>query len=263
MTGRGLLLIVLVACDGGRSNVVDESGSGPAPAESTGPDPVAAGPTTDWVGRPLAREEAPPPPPVADAGPVDDDHNVYCSPQEGSAVDRNWWTFGDRDIIPWGADCVAGTSDSFVERVHDLDDTDLCAVSWTGTTTEAISYGFAGLGTNFAQSDWSSAQGLVLMVRGDGRSYRVELPMGAQMEAAANAASSCGDPNRDAYGMDFACGNGSMAWEKVIVPWKALKQNGWGEKVAFNPKDLRQLQVKTTFRPAEAFRCDVYIAEIL
>jgi|GEM_PF-5320803 hypothetical protein len=264
MRERSALLapLLLLACEGGTPNEVEEGDSRPATVESTGPDPVEGGPSTDWVGRPIAAAEPVKAAELPPEGPVDDAHNVYCTYQEGAAIDRNWWTFSDRDIQPWGADCVTGTSDSYIQKVGDLSDPNLCAVTWTGNTTATSPYGFAGLGVNFSVSDWSGADGFVLAVRGDGGTYRVELPMGAQM-AARQQNGSCGDKNQDPFGMNFRCGDGTNTWKEVKVPWSKLGQSGWGNPLRFDPKDMRQLHVRTTARPVTDFRCDVYVKDIL
>jgi hypothetical protein len=103
-------------------------------------------------------------------------------------------------------------------------------------------------------------QQLRLAMRGDGRRYRLSLPMRGQLGASAGDPESCTSKGHDFYGKELSCGDGSGAWIEVVVPLKGLAQEGWGEPWSWKAADVLQLQVQAVEKGS--FQCDFRLVAV-
>jgi hypothetical protein len=78
--------------------------------------------------------------------------------------------------------------------------------------------------------DWSQSNGLKFWLKGSGHKLRVVL-----ITPAVN--------DYDFHG--FVLDATPAEWKEITIPFSAIKQEGWGKPVAFNPAQILELDLKT------------------
>ncbi len=159
-----------------------------------------------------------------------------------------WFAFDDRRC--------EGRSVSTLEQLDDAPAGIGCGLRWKGTKEE----GFAGAGAKLQGMKLRDDQQLRLAMRGDGRRYRMSLPMRGQLGPSEDDPESCTSKRHDFYGKELHCGDGSSAWIEVVVPLKGLAQEGWGEPWSWKAADVLQLQVQAVEKGA--FQCDFRLVAV-
>lgn len=131
---------------------------------------------------------------------------------------------------------IPGTDSSFVSPP---------LAEMTGAVTAALSWSHVGMGYTFQQGsepvDLSAYSHLLFYARGDGKQYRVKLESASVEDG-------------DYHGAPFVAG---PAWELVVVPFANLRQEGWGQSVAWTGKDIRTISFVTVGRPHSSIRLAV------
>ncbi len=170
-----------------------------------------------------------------------------CNPTLRAKTNTYWYSYDDTP------EPNRGTSTSVASIFRPGFGGSPCALRWTGTVTTAYTYGFAGLGLDVRPIQFGDRRRLLLMVRGDGRNYRISLPMSTQIAA----------KEYNFYGAVFSCGNGTPAWFGVPVETVDLKQeSGWGIVRPLDVKTVVGIQIQTMDRPIAAFQCDIGLVRL-
>jgi hypothetical protein len=194
--------------------------------------------------------------------------SVDCDPHFGVVVGNYWFAMDDQTC--------RGASKSRLERLHSGADGLGCTIRWTGSVSTApYPWGFAAAGVQLREGlDLAEYSTLVVAVRGDGRKYRLGMPMREQLNAQSDPGDrpegdddrrpedGCDNRNLDFYGAPFTCGDGSDKWTELTFRIPEFAQEGWGNKWRFNASDVSRVQVQTAERPLEQFQCDFRVVSI-
>ena len=114
----------------------------------------------------------------------------------------------------------------------------------TGSVTDAISWSHVGMGYAFSQGkdpiDLSGAYAVSFWAKGDGKSYRLKLESSSVKD-------------NDFHGVVF---RSSPDWQLITIPFAQISQEGWGQPVSWDPKDIHTISFVTAGRPLNS----VYLA---
>ncbi|MCD1653411.1 CIA30 family protein [Treponema zuelzerae] len=147
---------------------------------------------------------------------------------------ENWKTFSDEAD---GGDSKIATESSFIK----LNGKEVLTVRATGKVTTKFQYGFAGMN---AEPDPKTAEvlksgtGVSFWTKGDGKTYRVRVE-------------TSNITDYDYYGFVFTAAKGKDI--EIKVPYKSLKQEGWGGKKPFDPTKITKISFQTVGQPLESF----------
>lgn len=187
---------------------------------------------------------------------------VACDASFGAVVGTHWYAFADDE-------CFQGASTSALQLLHSGRDGMGCTVRWLGALRPPITAPFAGIGQDVTRAALSSFQRLRVELRGDGGTYRLQLPLHAQLEAGVQARNQsprdaeghidCHDEHFDYYGEVFTCGDGTDVWTPRTFTFANLRQSGFGQAAPLDLDDVAAVQVVTVGHTPHDFQCELRI----
>ena len=158
---------------------------------------------------------------------------------KSSSIETYWYTYNDN------SEPNNGTSTGEKSNIREGYAQSKCSLHWEGKVTTAFEYGFSGLGLDVLPVDMSAHEKMVIVLRGDGRSYRIKFPLSTQVGES------------DHFGINVKCGDGTDTWKKLEFDLLDIEQEGWGVKRDLELDKILQLQIQTTGQPISAFNCDL------
>lgn len=180
---------------------------------------------------------------------------VHCDTTFVKEIGKVWYIYNDDG-------CHRGGSNSELSVLAEGTLGKSCQVRWSGRVTAGTEHAYTGMATNLGESSLVGYQTLTFRARGDGRSYRVKLPMDTQLHSQEFEENDCDNRDFDMFGKDFTCGDGTETWQEVTVDIKRLKQEGWGRKWTFDASQVHNIQIQTKGSPISSFKCDVELVSL-
>lgn len=159
------------------------------------------------------------------------------------------------------ADCEANPTESWVQLRHCGTDGKGCELHWFGDNRSLQQSGVAGIATGVSRELLGTAKEILLEVRGDGQSYRAQLPMREQARRL-EGSDGCNSPHHDNYGTTFTCGDGTTTWHPLRITLEELRQEGWGKRLPLNLSDTALFQVQTVTPTHTMFQCDIRVVAV-
>lgn len=178
-----------------------------------------------------------------------------------------WYTYDDRDKEGERA-CNHGNSSSELKLFLGGYPPSPCGLAWRATLSTKARYAFAGMGVGLDGLDLNRFKKMVIVVRGDGRDYRVKFPM--QEQQARARAGNCGNDNWNFYGQTFACGNGSKEWVSIRVDlttltrdpqWRTTEKSA--EVTPLNLSQVKVMEFQTLGETGQNFACDIGMVKFI
>ncbi len=170
------------------------------------------------------------------------DDFATCDPYFTGRFRGSWFVYSDQGAPNYGS------STATLTMVRESTGTSPCFLRWSGNVTTDFKYGYAGFGLDISALSLNQYKTLRMLVRGDGRPYRVRFPMSPQLQ----------DGESNYYGATYSCGDGSSNWTSVAIRFQDLSQEqGWGVARALDLNTVTQFSIQTFGQPVANFHCDI------
>jgi hypothetical protein len=158
---------------------------------------------------------------------------------------EKWYSYNDKDSggnstisITTGQETIGGQS-YFV-------------VSMTGKVTTKYQYGYIGFGNNLdvnTMAKLKAASGIKFKAVGDGKSYRFRIETTPVKDS-------------DYHGKVFSTKNGQVV--EVFIPYKDLRQEGWGTaRGGFQKDKLTKIGFQTVGQPHSSISLKIFDFELI
>lgn len=221
--------------------------------------PVAPSPTLPPEGAPdLERQDIRP-------GEMLVDDMSRCASDLRTRINTWWYTYDDQDK-PGDKVCNRGLSRSTLRVALGGYPPSPCALEWRAVLETRYTFSFAGIGVGLGDVDLSKFKKVFMVVRGDGKNYRMKFPMVEQLNRARRG--SCGNDDWNFYGARFACGNGSRTWVAIRIELSELTRDARsseraGQALRFDPRDVKSLEIQTEGISGDQFACDIGMVKLI
>lgn len=188
-----------------------------------------------------------------------------CSSDLRTRINTWWYTYDDQDK-PGEKICNRGLSRSVLRVALGGYPPSPCALEWRATLETRYTFSFAGIGVGLGDADLAKYKKVFMVVRGDGKNYRMKFPMVEQLNRARRGG--CGNDDWNFYGARFACGNGSRTWVAIRIDLSELTLDPrWSQhekpQSRFDARDVKSLEIQTEGVSGDSFACDIGLLKLI